>query len=67
MLWCEPNDMHASLYTERVNSYFAVLILTIVASGATLLIVHVANASTFAFIGGNEVQYNSLKGSILQK
>jgi hypothetical protein len=33
--------------TNQINAYFAVLIITVFGSGATLLIVHIANASTF--------------------
>jgi len=57
--------MHFSTY--RLNTYFGMLILTIVASGATILIVRVANATNFAFIDGNEAQYASFKESILHK
>ncbi len=53
---------------EKINSYFAVLLITIAGAGATLLIVHVANADTSAIaIGANEVQYASLQHSILKK
>ena len=53
---------------EKINSYFAVLLITIAGSGATLLIVHVANADTSAIaIGANEMEYVALQHSILKK
>lgn len=57
--------MHLSTY--NLNTYFAMLILTIVASGATLLIVRVANADNFAFLNANEAPYAALKDSLLKK
>ena len=36
--------------TEKINSYFAILIITLAGSGATLTIVHVANSSTLATV-----------------
>jgi len=57
--------MHFSTYA--LNTYFAMLILTVIASGATLLIVRVANADNFAFLNANEAPYASLKESILKK
>ncbi len=30
--------------TEKINTYFAVLLITIAGAGASLLIIHVANA-----------------------
>ena len=53
------------LSTYRLNTYFAMLILTIVASGATLIIVHVATKSSTAFANDSEAAYTSLKDSIL--
>ena len=43
---------------EKINSYFAVLIITIAGAGATMLIVHVANADTAYLVLGNEAQYS---------
>lgn len=57
--------MHFSAY--NLNTYLAMLILTIVASGAALLIVRVANADSFAFLDANEAPYAALKDSILKK
>lgn len=34
-----------STLTRRINTYFAVLILTIFGSGASLIIIHIANAN----------------------
>ncbi len=32
---------------DKINFYFAILILTVVGAGASLLIIHVAYANTF--------------------
>lgn len=41
--------------TYTINSYFAVLIITIFGAGAALLIIHVANSDTLqATVLGNE-------------
>ncbi len=37
-----------STLTRRINTYFAVLILTIFGAGASLIIIHVANNSAVA-------------------
>lgn len=37
-----------NLVTRRVNTYFAILLVTIFGSGATLIIVHVATDSALA-------------------
>ncbi len=47
--------MHFTTYT--LNTYFAMLIVTIIASGASLLIVHVATAKAFPLLSGDEAQY----------
>ncbi|MBI4089036.1 hypothetical protein HY415_02980 [Candidatus Kaiserbacteria bacterium] len=51
---------------DTINSYIAVLLITIVGSGAALLIVHIGTtdviASTFA---GSEADYRALQQSIL--
>lgn len=48
----------------RLNAYFAVLVLAIIGSGASLIIIHVAYANTFAFtiVGGeaNHAQFKEL-------
>jgi hypothetical protein len=50
----------------KINSYFAVLIITVVGAAATQLIVHVVYANTFTVvIGGSAAQYISLQQSIL--
>lgn len=43
---------------EKINAYFAILVITIAGAGATLLIVRVATADTSIFLSGNEVYYN---------
>ena len=52
----------------KVNSYIAILLITIVGSGAALLIVQVAtdNAISSTF-GGSEAAYSSLRQSILEQ
>ncbi len=49
--------MHALTY--RINAYFAVLTITIVGAGASLIIIHVANAQAQAalLVNGNEAYY----------
>lgn len=39
--------------TDKINSYFAVLIITIFGAGATLIIVHVADSSAVVTVFGN--------------
>ena len=49
----------------RINAYFAVLLVTIAGSFATLIIVHVAwDANTFIFVSGGS--YASLQRSLLK-
>ena len=52
---------------DKINAYFAILLITIVGSGAALLIVHIRThdliASTFV---GSEANYAALRQSILQ-
>jgi len=51
---------------DRINSYFAILLVTIAGSVATLIIIRVVyDANTFFLIGGEE-NYASLQQSILQ-
>ena len=38
--------MH-SLVSRKINSYFAILLITLIGSGATLVIMHVANETNF--------------------
>lgn len=33
----------------RLNAYFAALVITVIGAGASLILVHVANANTFSF------------------
>ncbi len=52
---------------DRVNFYFAMLIVAVASASATLVIVHVANSNNFdTTIGGSEREYTSLKESILK-
>ncbi len=48
---------HSRVYTremtDKINSYFAVLIITIFGAGATLIIVHVADSSAVVTVFGN--------------
>lgn len=52
---------------EKINSYFAVLIITIVGAGAAMLIVHIAYADTSYLVLGNEAQYIVPQDSIRNK
>ncbi len=52
---------------ERINTYFAILLVTIAGAGATALIVHVAFSNADAFAANNsEAQYLQLQQSILK-
>lgn len=44
---------------DKINTYFAVLLITIAGAGATVLIVHVANASTVEISSVAGVQYSN--------
>ena len=48
-----------------VNTYFGMFVLTVVAAGATLLIVHIATATEYPMLGGNAAEYADLQKSIL--
>lgn len=51
---------------DTINSYLAVLIITLAGAGATMLIVHVVfNNSFVTTLGGSEASYASLQQSIL--
>ena len=41
----------------KLNSYFAVLLITIAGAGATMIIVHIAYANTFNIVYGSEASY----------
>ncbi|MBI3572286.1 hypothetical protein HY091_02005 [Candidatus Kaiserbacteria bacterium] len=52
---------------QKINTYLAVLAITIVGSGAALLIVHIATAQSFAVVSrSSEAGYSSLEKSLLQ-
>ncbi len=52
---------------ERINTYIAVLFVTIAGSGAALLIVHVATDNAIAAtFGGSVSNYAALQQSILK-
>lgn len=52
---------------SRVNTYFAVLLITIFGSGAVLIIVEIATTNIIASaVTGNEASYISLQQSILK-
>lgn len=52
---------------DTVNTYFAVLLLTIAGSGAALLIVHIGTTDVIATaFASNEANYSSLQQSILK-
>ena len=51
---------------DKINSYFAVLLIVIAGAGATWLIVHVVYANTFSImVSGSEANYAPLQQSIL--
>jgi len=46
--------------TQKINSYFAVLLITITGAAASLLIIHIIYANTFVvLVSGNEAIYAS--------
>jgi len=48
---------------EKINSYFAILIITIMGSGAALIIIHVAYDNAFYYITTNSAaNYTALYG-----
>lgn len=55
------------LTAYQVNTYLALLVITVIASGATLLIVRVATASEFPALGGSIAEYAGLQQSLLGK
>jgi len=50
---------------EKINAYFAVLLVTIAGSGAAMLIVRVAFNNTPVFLYGSAAPYAPLEQSIL--
>jgi hypothetical protein len=47
---------------DRINSYFAILLITIAGAGATMIIIHVAYSSTFIVTyGANQAAYAQLQ------
>ncbi len=51
----------------KINSYFAVLIVTIAGAGATMLIVHVATANAFGvMINDRTAGYAEFQQSLLE-
>lgn len=53
---------------DKINSYFAVLIIVIAGTGAVLLIIHIATANTLpTTFGGSEARYVQLQQSILKQ
>lgn len=53
---------------DKINTYFAILLVTIAGAGAALLIVHISVAKTpVVETGYNEASYSSLKESILNQ
>ena len=53
---------------DKINSYFAVLLITIAGAVASLLIVHVATDNILAStINGNRANYAQLQQSILNQ
>lgn len=53
---------------SKVNSYLAILLITIAGAGAALLLVHVATSNTFAATFSSGVtKYNELQKSIPER
>ncbi len=53
---------------DRINSYFAILLITIAGAGASLIIVHVANTTAFgSTVSGSERSYAPLQRSLLKR
>lgn len=52
---------------EKINTYFAVLLITIAGAGAALLIIHIATTETTIVTTSNEADYTALKESILKQ
>ena len=47
---------------NKINSYFAILLITLMGSGAAIIIIRVAYADEFSMLsGGNESVYASLR------
>ena len=46
---------------EKINSYFAILIITIAGSTAALTIIHVVYNNTFIITSGGAANYAALK------
>lgn len=52
--------------TDTINTYTAILLITVAGSGAALLIVDVATDNVLAAtVAGNQAQYLSLQQSLL--
>lgn len=49
--------MSGNLLTQRINTYFALLAITIIGAGGALMIMHVANQTTYAALGIGTAQY----------
>ena len=51
---------------NRINTYFAILCITIVGSAATLIITHIAYAQSYVvLVSTSEAQYSALQQSLL--
>lgn len=51
----------------KLNSYFAVLLVTIIGSGAAFIVVHIGTTDVIATtFGGSEADYAALQQSILR-
>ncbi|MFA6408311.1 MAG: hypothetical protein WCW36_02470 [Candidatus Paceibacterota bacterium] len=52
---------------DKINTYLAVLLITIAGSGAAMLIVHIAYSDTSSFALGSEAEFAQLQQSILKQ
>ena len=48
--------MYNKKMKDRINTYFAMLLITIAGAGASLLIIHVAYANTFTILIQPDIQ-----------
>lgn len=49
--------MSGSALTQNINTYFAILIVTIFGAGASLILIHVSTDASFAFMTTSSMEY----------
>jgi len=50
---------------DKINTYLAVLLITIAGAGASMLIVHIAYSDSLYSVASSDSTYNALQQSIL--